>query len=55
MDVGGAAACVEAVGAVGGGVLLTRVPALGGGGDRHPGVALDGGAAGPLVGGAVLG
>jgi len=55
MGIGVTAAGVEAGGAVWGGELLAGVPAPGCGGHRHLGVALDGGAAGPLAGGEVFG
>ena len=55
MGIGVAAPCVEAGSAARGGELLAGVPAPGGGGNWHLGVALDGGAAGPLAGGEVLG
>jgi hypothetical protein len=45
----------EALLAVGGGELFAGVPAPGGCGNSHLGFALDGGAAGPLAGGEMLG
>jgi hypothetical protein len=49
------AAGVEAGSVFGGSELLAVVPAPGGGGNRHLGFAFDGGAAGPLAGGEVIG